>query len=255
MSTRGSTRYARSSLHAAFLLTLSQGVLGHSSIDMPPPYYVREASVTASYRIVHACDGSPVIAQSFIMPSLNPVLERQDGGKIEDANGDGIIDIADISDSGSLIGTFQPLIDKRVFSEIQMKVDDPGLGNAIGVSATGGSVPDKFFADTPIVIRPVFFIQNSCAKELVVHPVAADICRFTKSPRAGDVNIWMEHPTAKFPNLVHGIGESQLRISFHRNLKANPLPKRCNGGYTVDAFASDEDIDAHLPIPGVWPKP
>ncbi|MFO1418300.1 MAG: hypothetical protein U1E83_06485 [Methylotetracoccus sp.] len=69
------------------------------------------------------------------------------------------------------------------------------------------------------------------------------------------MNIRLDQPKAKFPNLVHGIGENQRRISFRRNLTSIPLPKRCRGRYVVDAFASDEDIDAHLSIPGVWPKP
>jgi len=84
--------------------------------------------------------------------------------------------------------------------------------------------------------------------------VGADICKVTSTPQLGDANIWMNHTTAKFPNPVHGVGENELRIDFKRDLKTNPLPKRCGAGYTVDLNASDEDIDANLPIPGYWPQ-
>ncbi|MFO1417842.1 MAG: hypothetical protein U1E83_04165 [Methylotetracoccus sp.] len=249
---------AHASIGAALLCAATPNAQAHSGVLLPPPYSVGGSIVTAQYRIVHACTTNtgkslPVIAQSFMLPTQNPVLSRADGGKIDDTDGSGTVDLGDIIYNYSFAGGITPIINHSVFRQIQRKTDS--LENAVGFSGTDGEVPDKFYADIPFALTPVFFVEASCAKEIVVHPVGADICRITKNPKEGDVNIWMEHTTAKFPNPVHGIGENALRISYARDLKAYPLEKRCGKGYTIDVFASDEDIDAHLPIPGIWPKP
>ncbi|MFO1417841.1 MAG: hypothetical protein U1E83_04160 [Methylotetracoccus sp.] len=258
MSTRKHSSLADALIGTVLLCSVTQNAWAHSEIDVPRPYSVGESIVTAQYRIVHTCLTStgkwiPVIAQSLIVPTQNPVLSRTDGGKIDDLNQSGTTDLGDILQNPSLAGLIQPIVNRSVFQKIQRKTDD--LDNAVGFSATDGEVPDKFYADLPFVLVPVFFVPESCAKELIVHPVGADICRITKTPKGGDVNIWMEHTTAKFPNPVHGIGENSLLIRYERNMKTYPLEKRCGEGYSVDVFASDEDIDAHLPIPGIWPKP
>lgn len=240
---------------ALVLCGAGHGASAHSSIMIAGNAVVEEA-VTALYRIQHACSesGLPVIAQSFIMPTVNPILSRRDGGKIPDTDGSGAVDLGDVIENGSFVGLIAPFVDTHVFKQSQRKIDVPDLDNTVGFSSTHGKVPDKFYAETPFSLVPVSFVQNSCARELVVHPVGADICRFTSIPDGGDANIWMEHPTKKFPNWVHGVGENQLRITYQRDLSSNPLRKRCGEGHTVDVFASDEDIDAHLPIPGLWPK-
>ncbi|MFO1417840.1 MAG: hypothetical protein U1E83_04155 [Methylotetracoccus sp.] len=260
MSLRKLAGLSRCALGLTLLCAAFPDASAHSEINLPPPYYVGEEFITAQYRIVHACTTNtgksiPVIAQSFMLPTQNAVVSRPDGGKIDDSNGNGTADLEDVIDNGNLAGLIQPFINRSVFQKIQRKTDSPDLDNAVGFSGTNGEVPDKFYADMPFMLIPVSFRTDSCATELIVHPVGADICRITKSPKEGDANIWMEHTTAKFPNPVHGVGENALRISYKRNLKSLPLTKGCGKGYTVDVFASDEDIDANLPIPGVWPKP
>jgi hypothetical protein len=195
-----------------------------------------------------------VIAQSLMMPTVNPILSRPDGGKIPDTDGSGFVDLADLIENGSFAGLVTPYVDMHIFKQTQRKIDMPELDNTVGFSNTNGKIPDKFYADSPFSLVSVSFVPISCAKELVVHPVGADICRITSVPDGGDANIWIEHPTRKFPNLVHGVGENALRITYQRDLATHPLKKRCGEGYTVEVFASDEDIDDHLPIPGIWPK-
>lgn len=246
---------AKASLLVLVAFGAAQDAMAHSAIILPPPYAVVDSSITAAYRIVHGCDGAPVMAMSLIMPSANPKLKRQGGGAIPDIDKDGKRDLADIVEGGSLIGTLQPMIDRAVFNKFYRSVDSPELDNAVGFGATNGSVPDKFNGETRFTVYPVFFQALTCAKELVVHPVGADICKITSDPKEGEVNIWMEHTTPKFPHPVHGVGENSLRISFKRDLVSNPLRPRCGEGFVVDVYASDEDIDAHLPITGVWPKP
>lgn len=249
------TRGAKAAFFVLMACGPGQHAMAHSAIIMPPPYAVVDSSVTAAYRIVHGCDGAPVIAMSLIMPSTNPVLKRQGGGAIPDIDKDGKRDLFDILETGSLVGSFQPVIDRAVFNRFYLSIDSPDLGNPVGVGATQGSVPEKFNGETRFTVYPVFFQALSCARGLIVHPVGADICKITRDPKEGEVNIWMEHTTPKFPHPVHGVGENSLQISFKRDLVANPLKPRCGEGFVVDVYASDEDIDAHLPITGVWPKP
>ncbi|MFO1417843.1 MAG: hypothetical protein U1E83_04170 [Methylotetracoccus sp.] len=243
-------------LFAALLAAAAPNAAAHSYIAARPLVIY---PIFAQYRIVHACyplNGTtvkPVIAHSFLMPTVNPILSRPDGGTIEDTDKNGKVELIDIIQSGGLQENIVPFVNHSVFKELQRKTDP--LGNTIGFSGTEGNVPDKYWADIPFTIMPVFFNPDSCVSELVVHPVGADICRLTGVPDYGDANLWMEHPTAKFPNYVHGIGENGLSIDFKRSKKYNPMKKRCGAGYKVDVFASDEDIDANLPIPGIWPKP
>jgi hypothetical protein len=243
-------------LPALLAVGVAPSVRAHSFVKLQSPGYVTEGSNTSGvYQITHACGQDPVLAQSFMMPTLNPILKRQGGGKIADADGSGTVDLFDVITSGTLIGTFQPQIDRSVFRQTQLKVDDPSLNNPVGFSGTRGVVPDKFYAETRLTVNTVFFVTNSCVRELWVHPVGAEICKFTQVPDEGDANIWMEETTSKFPNAVHGVGENALRIRFVRDQSFNPLKKRCKGGYIVDVYASKVDIDTHLPIPGIWPAP
>lgn len=64
-------------------------------------------------------------------------------------------------------------------------------------------------------------------RHLLVHPVGADSRKTTATPP---------------------LGENELRIDFKRDTGFNPLPKGCGEGFTVEVHASDEDIDANLPI-------
>jgi hypothetical protein len=246
---------------SALLAGLITDASAHSIILLDGRTYIPEyTAVKAVYRIQHACteSGLPVIGQSFILPTVNPIVKREDGGKIEDLNFSGSVDLADVIDAGSLIGQVQPFIDTSVFKQRQLKSDS--LGNTIGFSSTGGNIPDKFYAEIPFLIPSVGFIAQSCASQMIVHPVGADICKTTNPPALGDANIWVEHTTSKFPNLVHGVGENELRLVYKRTLSTNPLPtnKNCGQGYTVDVYASDKDINANLPIKisgkAYWPR-
>lgn len=243
---------------ASGLCLAAQNALAHSDIDIPAGAVLEGVQTQATYRIQHACSesGRPVIAQSLLLPTVNPILSRAGGGAVQDTDGSGTVDLNDVIQGGSLAGLIQPYIDTAVFRQRQRKTNP--LGNAIGFSSTKGKIPDGFYAEIPFVLTPVFFLETSCVTHLVVHPVGADICKVDRTPRLGDANLWMNHTTTKFPNPVHGIGENALRIDYKRDISINPLPKVCGEGYTVDLDVSDEDIDANLPITisgsGYWPQ-
>lgn len=224
-----------------------------SAHDTIPNGTTSEATVTAQVLIQHSCDpsldanGNPtfprVIAYSFIFPTVDPIATRDDNGEAVDIN-------EVVVNFGPQIVT--PFWDKRIFKDHQLKTDS--LGNNIGFSSTGGNFPQGFMGEVPIMISPMFFWYESCATQVTVKPVGADICKISETPVSGDANIWMDHPTAKFPNPLHGVGENAMRLVFLRDLNSHPLPASCHGeGFSVTVTASDKDIDANLPIPGYWP--
>ncbi|WP_045225841.1 hypothetical protein [Methyloterricola oryzae] len=218
-----------------------------------------ESQTLSTVLIQHSCDattfdanGNPiypeVIAYSFVFPTVEPVAIRDDNGEA--------VDLSNILQNYGP-GIVTPFWDTRIFKTLQLKKDS--LGNNIGFSATGGHYQQCFNGEVPLFITPLFFWDadsaiETCATQVTVKPVAADICKITPVPATGDANIWMEHTTAKFPNSLHGIGENEMRLVFKRDLEHNPLPASCNGkGFSVTVTASDKDIDANLPIPNYWP--
>jgi hypothetical protein len=74
-----------------------------------------------------------------------------------------------------------------------------------------------------LFVTPIFFTEETCAIQVIVKPVGADICKITPAPASGDANIWMERTTATFPNPLHGVGENEMRLIFKRYLETKPL--------------------------------
>lgn len=149
---------------------------------------------------------------------------------------------------------FQSALALSTFAVPPVSAHDAILGNTIGFSATSGHYRQGFVGEVPLFVTPIFFTEETCATQIAVKPVGADICKITPVPASGDANIWMEHTTAKFPNPVHGVGENEMRLIFKRDLETKPLAQSCNGqGFSVTVTASAKDIDANLPIPNYWP--
>ncbi|QJD30790.1 hypothetical protein [Methylococcus geothermalis] len=175
---------------AGILHGITASVWAHSLIIVPNGEIVEEW-VTAKYRIQHGCEEQlrgakprPIIAQSFLLPTVNPVLSRDDGGQIQDTDGNGIVDLNDVIQGGSLIGQVTPLVDSSVFKNRRPITD--ALGNVLGFNSTNGKVPPggRIYAEVPFVVTPVFFVEASCATRLVVHPVGADICKLGVTPNS-----------------------------------------------------------------------
>lgn len=234
------------------LLCASHSVWAHTYFD---PRQVTEGRLTRGVLILpHVCEALvngkprdlPVIAQSLLIPTVNPKLSRSDGRSISD--------LGQVIEQGALSGFITPFFDSSTFQKHRLKKDS--LGNSVGFGNWKGRLPHGYFGQIPVMIQSLNFVSTSCANQLIVEFGGADICRVTAVPADGDANLWIPSTTPRFPDAnVHGVGEP-MPLVINRDLALNPLRPRCSGKeFSVTVSPSPEDIDANLPIKGYWPAP
>jgi len=207
-------------------------------------------------RIGHACETAggahiPVIAQSVVFPSDTPEVTTSDGSAVAG--------LPAVIEQGTIAGMARAIQDKSIFRSQQPKLD--ALGNSIGFSATSGALNPDIPGRVPFQFTAPKFVANSCAKRLLVRVAIADVCLlgsgFADSVALGKVNLWIPDNGSQYavvgrPLNIDGIG-APATLTVNRNLTTNPLPAACGAGIDVTVTPSAADIDANLPIPGVWP--
>ncbi len=207
-------------------------------------------------KIGHTCETAdeshiPVIAQSVIFPTLDPVLTASDGSTI--AN------LAQVIEQGSLVGLGRPIQDKSVFKMQRQKYDE--LGNVIGFEAAAGSLDPEIPGRAPFQYAAPRFVAGSCAKRLLIKVAIADICvrgtGMNDSIAFGKVNLWIPDDSSQIATLaksrnVDGVGGAAT-LTVNRNLTTNPLAAACGAGIDVTVTPSAADIDKNMPIAGFWP--
>lgn len=211
--------------------------------------------------INHGCDANPVIAQSVIFPTLNPIIKGLDdsGNEVPAPN-----DLADIIGTQTLEGLSTLIQERNIFRHQNNKTND--LGNSIGFYGKRGRLKAGLIGRVAFRYIGPFFVPNSCVKALQIETAIADICS-TRPPalQPGKVSLFIPDTgsriavEARANGLDHGIGEPSI-LKVARDLKTNPFldangkPTRaCGDGITVRVTPSAEDIDKNLPIPGYWP--
>jgi len=253
MTHSSSHRHAARTVAVALALLLSSGVSAHTTVRSQA-----SEGVTAdnALRIGHGCaepgGGTlPVIAQSTVFPTVDPVLTASDGSAVGT--------LASVITQGTLAARVRGLQDRSVFVSQETKRD--GLGNAIGWSGFDGSLDTVLVGRTPFQFAAPTFVASSCAKRLLVKVAIADVC--SRAPgdtvATGKVNLWIPDNASQYATLgkaqgVDGIGEPATLV-VNRNLATNPLPPACGEGVDVTVTPSAADIDANLGIPGVWGLP
>lgn len=119
---------------------------------------------------------------------------------------------------------------------------------------TGEGVPDKTVADISFEMTTPPIPATSCVQEVDYFFAAAQFCPKTtgKSPYNKD-NIfamaWLLSTTNEWTEELLGGAPDQWSpyIRIMRDLKANPLPKKCGGvGTVVSVYPGKEDIDQYL---------
>ena len=238
---------------AAIALLITFGATAHTTVRSQAT-----EGVTAdnALRIGHGCTAPggepiPVIAQSTVFPTVNPVLTSSDGSAV------GGLDA--VIAEGTLAARVRGLQDRSVFASQETKRD--ALGNAVGWSAFDGVLDTMLAGRSPFQFAGPNFVASSCAKRLLVKVAIADIC--SRAPAdtvaSGKVNLWIPDNGSQYATLgkaqgIDGIGEPATLI-VNRNLAANPLPPVCGDGVDVTVTPSAVDVDANLGIPGVWGLP
>lgn len=227
-----------------------------STVNAHPTFVPTEVlegvTTNGMIKLTHACEESqlPLIALSYIVPTVNPFLERSDGGTINA--------LSDVLQNTGLQNFIIPFYDRGLFKLHRLQKD--ALGNTIGFNSRNGRLPLGFPGQVPIQIGALFFNSDSCANEIRIKVAGADICRKTAAVHVGDANLWIPNRTPRFPDgNVHGSSRrlrqgAPVTLRVKRDLTNNPLPAACGGtGFSVTVWPSNEDIDQNLPIPGFWP--
>jgi hypothetical protein len=240
-------------ISAIALVTFASAAMAHTTIRSQATESVTDDN---ALKIGHGCttpEGAtiPVTAQSVVFPTSAPVLTTSDSSSVSG--------LPAVIEQGTIAGLARVIQDRSVFRSQARKADT--LGNAIGFSAVGGSLNVDTPGRVPFQFAAPKFVANSCAKRLLVRVAIADICLLgnglADSIKEGKVNLWIPDNGSQYavvgkPLNIDGIG-SPATLTVNRNLTTNPLPAACGAGIDVTVTPSPEDVNANLPIPGIWP--
>lgn len=253
---------------ATALWSFGQNAVAHTTIQSK----VNDSSTTYNNIVIgHSCTTTagkkiPVVAQSVVFPTVNPVLTTGSGAGTVSS-----LTVGDIITSTAALANVPQLIQSTdIFSRQSEKTDSSG--NVIGFNNYKGSLGATLHGLVPFRTAGITFKSSansntdSCVTKLTVKVAIADICNLkTFPPKEGTANVWAPNLTTKFSNAADGNvasdgteGErlgSPASLVVNRDLTTNPLDSSCNDtGLEVTVWPSDEDIDANLAIPGVWGK-
>ncbi len=210
-------------------------------------------------QIGHGCENPgngktyPVIAESVVFPTINPIVTRSDGTPTTlEAE---ITDFSAHSHDPFIIGLAgkAALVQDRSIFAAQNETYDAN-GNVIGFNGIKGNLQTNLNGLVPFRFKALTILPTSCAKRILVQIAIADICKLNFPPKPGTANLWIPANTAQFTDTtIDGIG-APATLTINRDLAAHPLDPSCGEGYDVTITPSNEDVDANLPIPKYWPK-
>jgi hypothetical protein len=224
--------------------------LAHTTIKSQVTEGVRDDN---ALRIGHGCEENQneVIAQSVVFPTDAPGITSSDPSVQ-------IGDLSEVIAQGSLAGLVGAIQDRSIFLRQDEIVDS--LGNVIGFNARYGRLQVDLAGRVPFTFTAPNFVEESCAKRLLIQVAIADICQLgAPAILPAKVNLWIPDNGSTFAtqgaaNGVDGIGAPATLI-VNRNLTTNPLGASCTGGgFDVTVTPSAAQVDRDLPIPRFWPQ-
>jgi hypothetical protein len=253
-------------LGAIALITTGQAAFAHASI-----LNAIDSGATGFSRVGlnHACNRTspptPIVAQSVVFPTINPILSRSDNGVITSL-GDFFATNAALTTPLSTLANLPQLIQSRdVFSaQIEQRNENDQV---IGFVSTKGVLGVNLHGELPFRFGAVHFKSN-CAARLRIQVAVADICNIQQKPpfssMPSGVNLWFSNQTpglegGPFPPASVENGAATTVLTINRNTAVNPYPSNCvpaNGTdpvFDVNVFPSVDDI-ARLQFPG-WGTP
>jgi len=230
------------------LCLAAAGASAHTTVKSQATEGVRDDN---ALRIGHGCEDNEVIAQSVVFPTDAPELGASDP-TVE------ILDLSEVIVQGSLAGLVGSIQDRSIFERQGEKTD--ALGNVIGFFARQGRLDLELAGRVPFSFTAPHFVEESCAKRLLIRVAIADICKTGKQAiRPGKVNLWIPDNGSAFASEgnahgVDGVG-APATLTVNRNLMANPPDEACGAGFDVIVTPSAAQVDRDLPIPRHWGLP
>jgi hypothetical protein len=247
--------------HASILNAIDSGATGFSRVGL-------------NHACNHTSPPTPIVAQSVVFPTINPILSRSDNGAITSLADFFATTASGLTGAGadasiSTLANFPQLVQSRdVFSaQIEQRNE---VDKVIGFVSTKGSLGLNLHGELPFRFGAVHFKNNNCAKSLRIQVAVADLCNSQQKPPLQDstvnlgVNLWVSNQTpglagGPFPPGSIENGAATPILTINRNVAVNPYPANCapNGGpdalFDVNVFPSADDI-ARLQYPG-WGTP
>lgn len=247
-------KFAVLSTLASALWGTGPAALAHTTIKEPAMEGSNSYNaIVISHGCAHPTTGKrlPVVAQSVVIPTVNPIVTGENGNpttlgdefQIKDHTGA-------VSRLDSLANVVQLIQDKNVFSKMVEKTD--ANGNTIGYYAKKGKLDPTLYGLIPIRVSGITFNADKCARSLKIKIAIADVCKMKFPPKDGTVDLWIPNATPKFPDgnidgsSPNPLGGAPATLTINRQ----ELPGSCGEGYDVTVWPSNEDVDANLPFPG-----
>lgn len=230
---------------SAALLVASQGSFAHTTTLLE---MTEGTAIDNAIAIGHGCEllGKPVVAQSVVFPTLNPIITSSGATPITDLN--------EVVEGGTLENIADLISSKDIFSLQGEKTN--ALTNTIGFYGKSGSLPTFALGRVPFQANAPKL--GACVNKLTIEYAIADICDTTKPTiKPAKVNLWIPANGSQFAikganNMVDGVGDPAVMLI--KRDPANPVStdtQICpDGAVDVTVTISPEDINANLPIPG-----
>jgi hypothetical protein len=257
---------------ALSLLSAGQSAFAHTIIKNNLTSEV--AGYSATY-ITHGCltvlpNPLPVIAESVVIPTINPILVRSDNGPITGL-GDFFGKAASHSDPTlvpltTLAGMFTLQQTRDIFTSQTQLHDGPiSGGNVIGWVSTRGNLHLNQFGETPFRMSAISFKPNSCARSLKITFAVADVCDVNDWPstangpqHTGATNLWLDNTYLNFHGVSIEDGAATPVLTISRDTSLVPYPANCAGAggsdplFDVTVKPSQADVE-QLQFPGWGP--
>ncbi|NJD07509.1 MAG: hypothetical protein FIA97_13570 [Methylococcaceae bacterium] len=272
-------KFSTGTLAGSILLALATSAAAHTTIEVSA---TEGQTAYNSIQVGHGCtmnEGTPsekklpVIAEAVVFPTDDSTGEITDDKGAPFSPALKLSDI--ISDASGLMSKASLVQDKNVFAKQDLIYDPDGktvtsFGTTspavIGFFGRSGKLQTNLRARIPFRFSPPSFkagATDSCVDTLLVKVAIADICKVSKHPSVGQVNLWLPHTTTIFTDdKIDGIVDSEhgLPNTAYTGAPATLTIKRttaldasCNGeGKTAIFWPTSTWIDKTLNIPKFW---
>jgi hypothetical protein len=241
--------------HTTVMSQATEGTTAYNALQIGHGCTIETGKVDANKQPI--TKKIPVVGQSAIFPTLNPLVTRPDPADPAKTIAMNLADV--ISDPLGLAGKADLVQDRSVFKH-QDEITDNGRedGKVIGFHSIRGDLQTNLRGLVPFRFTPPVFTKSDgnpehCANSILIKVAIADICKKNAfPPKEGTANLWIPSVTSKFTDgNIDGIGAAAT-LTVKRNTAKNPLDPSCGDGYAVTISPSNEDVDAHLPVRGYW---
>ena len=261
------------SLAAALLLGAGQSASAHTIIQYSLLSEVAGYSATyTTHGCLNAIPAVPMVAESVVIPTINPLLSRSDGVPITSL---GELFTKPASHGSnvqipltSLAGVFNLQQSRDIFTSQTQLHDAPNAGgNVIGWVSTRGNLHLNQFGATPFRMNAIGFSPSSCVRSLQITIADASSCDVNDWPSGnsspetvhpGATNLWLDNTYLSFFGVPIENGAATPVLTINRNTAVNPYPSTCqgSGGSTplFDVFVKPSQQDVNqLQFPGWGP--